>query len=55
MPRLGMCSNNLNYNSRILNLLEHAFFTVYISYTCVECGKDVMSSFASSSSYSNLL
>ena len=30
MPRLGMCSNNLKYNSRILNLLEHDFFTVYI-------------------------
>ena len=25
-------------------------FTFYISYTCVECGKDVMSYFASSSS-----
>ena len=24
-------------------------FTFYISYTCVECGKDVMSYFASSS------
>ena len=28
-------------------------FTFYISYTCVECGKDVMPYFASSSSYSN--
>ena len=28
-------------------------FTFYISYTCVEYGKDVMSYFASSSSYSN--
>jgi len=28
-------------------------FTFYIWYTCVECGKDVMSYFASSSSYSN--
>ena len=27
--------------------------TFYISYTCVECGKEVMSYFASSSSYSN--
>ena len=25
-------------------------FTFYISYTCIECGKDVMSYFASSSS-----
>ena len=41
------------YISRILKLLEHFIFTFYISYTCVECGKDVMSYFASSSSYSN--
>ena len=41
------------YISRILKLPEH-FFLFYISYyTCVECGKDVMSYFASSSSYSN--
>ena len=56
MPRPGMCSNNLNYLqnrrakyiSRILKLLEHTYF--YISYTCVECGNDVMSYFASGSS-----
>ena len=37
----------------ILKLLEHFYFyifTFYISYTRVECGKDVMSYFASSSS-----
>ena len=39
------------YISMISKLLEHFYF--YISYTCVECGKDVMSYFASSSSYSN--
>ena len=32
----------------ILKLIEHFYF--YISYTCVECGKDLMSYFASSSS-----
>ena len=37
------------YISRILKLLEHFYF--YILYTCVECDKDVMSYFASSSSY----
>ena len=34
------------YISRILKPLEHFYF--YISYTCVECGKDMMSYFASS-------
>lgn len=28
-------------------------FTFYFSYTCVECGKDVLSYCASSSNYSN--
>ena len=41
------------YISRILKLLEHFYFYILHSYTCVECGKDVMSYFASSSSYSN--
>ena len=45
------------YISKILKLLENFLlllllllhFTFHISYTCVECGKDVMSDFASSS------
>ena len=41
------------YISRILEFLEHFYFYIVISYTCVECGKDVMSYLASSSSYSN--
>ena len=41
------------YISRILKLLEHFYFYILHSYTCVERGKDVMSYFASSSSYSN--
>ena len=32
-------------------ILEYSILTFYISYTCVECGKDVMSYFARSSSY----
>ena len=41
------------YISRILKLLEHFYFYILHSYTCVECGKDVMSYLASSLSYSN--
>ena len=35
-----------------VKLLKHIYFTFYISYACVECGKDLMSYFASSSSFS---
>ena len=47
-----MCSNTLNYlkNVKCKTIKLYYFFTFYISYTCVECGKDVMSYFASSSS-----
>ena len=41
------------YISRILKLLDHFYFYILPSYTCVERGGDVMSYFASSSSYSN--
>ena len=41
------------YISRILKLLEHFYFYILHSYTCVECGTDVMSYFANSLSYSN--
>ena len=41
------------YMSRILTLLDHFYFYILPSYTCVERGGDVMSYFASSSSYWN--
>ena len=41
------------YISRILRLLEHFYFYILHFVACVECGKDVMSYFPSSLSYSN--
>ena len=40
------------YISRILKLPEHFYFYIlHFSYTCVEFGKDMLSYFASNSSY----
>ena len=52
--KLLLLVRKIGHDTMELRSVNFSFFfinTFYISYTCVECGEDVMSYFASSSSY----